>query len=210
MHLRSPLNSQAAAKMISAVPREGIPEVGSWLEWNTVTTKTNSFVHGENCVMARIFTIGSRAARGAAVLVTAAAVALGATGPAHAAASNRLTNGSKLKPGHCITDGPSYRKAKFCVGKYYNIYMTYKSLTCTVFAAQGHLSGPSAYVQVARNGDVRFYQYSGGRMLWHSKTSQFTGADLVIGSSRPGDQAKLGVDQPGHAFFIIKDCPFHD
>lgn len=49
-----------------------------------------------------------------------------------------------------------------------------------------------------------------GRRLWHSKTTQFKGADLVIGSSRPGEQAKLGVDQPGKAFFIIKDCPFHD
>jgi hypothetical protein len=160
--------------------------------------------------MARIFKIGSRPARSAAVFAIAAVTALGLASPANAAASNRLTNGSKLKPGHCITDGPAYRKAKFCVGNYYNIYVTYKSLTCTVYAANGHLSGPSAYVQVAKNGDVRFYQYSGGRMLWHSKTSQFTGADLVIGSSRPGDQAKLGVDQPGKAFFIIKDCPYHD
>ncbi|UXY25653.1 hypothetical protein [Streptomyces sp. HUAS TT20] len=160
--------------------------------------------------MARIFEIGSRSARGAAVFATVAAVALGVATPANAAASNRLHNGSKLKPGHCITDGPASRRAKFCVGKNYNIYMTYKSLTCTVYAAKGHLSGPSAYVQVARNGDVRFYQYSGGRLLWHSKTSKFTGADLVIGSSRPGGQAKLGVDQPGKAFFIIKDCPYHD
>ncbi|MFF1307504.1 hypothetical protein [Streptomyces sp. NPDC058307] len=160
--------------------------------------------------MVRIFKIGSRSARNAAVLATAAAVALGVASPANAAASNRLVNGSKLKAGQCITDGPSNRKAKFCVGKSYNIYMTYKSLTCTMYAASGHLSGPSAYVQVAKNGDVRFYQYSGGRLLWHSKTSKFTGADLVIGSSRPGDQAKLGVDQPGKAFFIIKDCPFHD
>lgn len=161
--------------------------------------------------MVRIFKTGSRsAARSAAVFATAAAVALGVAGSANAAAANRLVNGSKLKVGHCITDGPSYRRAKFCVGKYYNIYMTYKKLTCTVYAGKGHLSGPSAYVQVAKNGDVRFYQYSGGRVLWHSKTSKFTGADLVIGSSRPGAQAKLGVDQPGKAFFIIKDCPFHD
>ncbi|WP_427923990.1 hypothetical protein [Streptomyces sp. cg40] len=160
--------------------------------------------------MVRIFRISSRSARKVAVCAAAAAIALGAASPANAAASNRLVNGSKLKPGHCITDGPSSRKAKFCVGNYYNIYMTYKSLTCTVYAANGHLSGPSAYVQVAKNGDVKFYQYSGGRLLWHSKTTQFKGADLVIGSSRPGDQAKLGVDQPGKAFFIIKDCPFHD
>ncbi|MFI6461175.1 hypothetical protein [Streptomyces sp. NPDC050528] len=160
--------------------------------------------------MARIFNIGSGSARKAAVFAAAAAIALGAAGPADAAASNRLPNGSKLTAGHCITDGPSSRKAKFCVGKSYNIYMTYKSLTCTVYAANGHLSGPSAYVRVAKNGDVEFYQYSGGRRLWHSKTTQFKGADLVIGSSRPGEQAKLGVDQPGKAFFIIKDCPFHD
>ncbi|MFF6780480.1 hypothetical protein [Streptomyces sp. NPDC012510] len=159
--------------------------------------------------MARNFRISYRPVRHAAVFAVAVAVALGAASPASAAPKNRLANGKKLKAGKCITDGPASRKARFCVGKNYNIYMTYKALTCTIYKAKGHLSGPSAYVQVAKNGDVRFYQYSGGRVLWHSKTKYFKGADLVVGSSRPGNQGVLGVDQPGKAFFIIKKCPFN-
>ncbi|EKX68615.1 hypothetical protein Sipo8835_27840 [Streptomyces ipomoeae] len=158
--------------------------------------------------MARILTIGSRATRVAAVCAIAASVALTQAGSANAAAKNRLPNGSKLKAGQCISEGPASRKASFCVGKYYDLTMHYKKKSCTVYKAKGHIKGPSSYVQVAKNGDVRFYQYSGGRVLWRSKTTQFKGAALVVGSSRPGNQAVLGVDT-GKAFFIIKKCPFN-
>jgi hypothetical protein len=158
--------------------------------------------------MARSLTIGSRTARVAAVCAIAASVALTQAGSANAASKNRLPNGKKLKAGQCISDGPASRKAKFCVGKNYDIFVTYKKLTCVVYKAKGHLKGPSSYVQVAKNGDVRFYQYSGGRMLWHSKTTKFKGAALVVGSSIPGKQAVLGVDT-GKAFFIIKKCPYN-
>ncbi|MCO6009995.1 hypothetical protein NE236_33995 [Actinoallomurus purpureus] len=125
-------------------------------------------------------------------------------GPA-SAASNRLANGKKLTAGHCIVDrAGTSKEAKFCVGKYYNINLYYKRKICWSWQTKGHIAGPSAFVQVAKNGDVGFYQYSGGRRLWHSKTSKFRGAALVVGSHLYG-KAILAVDT-GKAFWTFKSC----
>ena len=139
-----------------------------------------------------------------ALFAVVAAVALVNTAPA-SAASNRLANGKKLTVGHCIVDkaGKS-TEAKFCVGGYYNINLYYKGKICWTWQAPGHIKGPSAYVQVAKNGDVGFYRYAGGTRLWHSKTTQFKGAALVVGSHQRG-YAIVAVDT-GKAFFTFKSC----
>lgn len=122
------------------------------------------------------------------------------------AASNRLNNGSKLAAGKCIVDrAGAANEAKFCVGNSYDINLYYKKRICWTWQAAGHLSGPNAYVQVAANGDVGFYQYSGGRRLWHSGTTNYRGADLVVGSHGTQLQAILAVDS-GQAFFTFKSC----
>ena len=122
------------------------------------------------------------------------------------AAGNRLANGAKLTAGHCIVDRAGQaNEAKFCVGKSYDINLYYKKKICWTWQAAGHLSGPSAFVRVAANGDVGFYQYSGGRRLWHSGTTSYSGADLVVGSHGTQLQAILAVDT-GRAFFTFKSC----
>lgn len=154
--------------------------------------------------MARIPTVGSWAARVAVVCAILATTVLTGAAPA-SAASNRLVNGKKLTAGHCIVDrAGTSTEAKFCVGGYYNINLYYKGKICWTWQAAGHISGPSSYVRVAANGDVAFYQYSGGRRLWHSGTTQFRGADLVVGSHQRG-YALIAVDT-GSAFFTIKTC----
>jgi hypothetical protein len=154
--------------------------------------------------MARIPGLGSQAARITAICtITAAATVIGAGSAS--AASNRLANGKKLTAGHCIVDAASTsRPAKFCVGTHYDIHLYYKKKICWSWQAKGHLTGRSAFVRVAKNGDVQFYQYSGGRVLWHSKTTKFRGAALVVGSHFYGE-AILAVDT-GHAFFTFKSC----
>lgn len=122
------------------------------------------------------------------------------------AASNRLGNGKKLAAGKCIVDkAGTAKEAKFCVGKYYNINLYYKKKICWTWQAPGHISGPNAFVRVAANGDVGFYQYAGGRRLWHSGTTRYRGADLVVGSHGTQLQAILAVDT-GSSFFTFKSC----
>jgi len=125
------------------------------------------------------------------------------TSPAQAA-SNRLPNGNKLIAGSCITDSGSNGSAKFCVGKNYNLNLYHNGNICWSWQANTHLSGPDAFVKVAPNGDVKFWQYAGGPMLWDSGTTMFSGADLVVGAASYG-KAILAVDT-GTAFFIFKLC----
>jgi hypothetical protein len=154
--------------------------------------------------MARKATLGAWAARIAAGCTVVASIIAMSAAPA-SAASNRLGNGKKLTAGHCIVDkAGTSTEAKFCVGKNYNINLYYKGRICWTWQAAGHLSGPSAYVRVAANGDVEFFQYAGGRRLWHSGTTAFRGADLVIGSHLYG-HALIAVDT-GSAFFTIRTC----
>jgi hypothetical protein len=148
--------------------------------------------------------MGSWVARIAAVCAVIASILAVAAVPA-SAASNRLANGKKLTVGHCIVDrAGTSTAAKFCVGSYYDINLYYKGKICWSWQASGHIAGPSAFVKVAANGDVGFYQYSGGKRLWHSGTTQYKGADLVVGSHQRG-YALIAVDT-GTAFFTFKTC----
>jgi hypothetical protein len=138
-----------------------------------------------------------------AIAVLVASFGLGGGAPA-AAASNRLENGRKLTAGHCIRDVGGGREARFCVGHYSKINLIYRGRTCWSWQASGGSYRPSAFVRVARNGDVEFYPYSGGRRLWHSGTVYFPRADLVVGSHLYG-KAILAVDT-GTAFFTFRSC----
>ena len=147
---------------------------------------------------------GRWAGRAGALLAVLATVALVFAAPA-SAANNRLANGKKLTAGHCIRDkAGTSTEAKFCVGKYYDINLYYKGKICWTWQAAGHIKGPSAFVTVAKNGDVGFYQYAGGKRLWHSKTTYYKGAALVVGSHQRG-YAILAVDT-GTSFFTFKSC----
>jgi len=132
-------------------------------------------------------------------------VSLGITAEPAQAAANRLPYGQRLNAGECIADNGAAHSAKFCVGMYYNIKLIYDGKVCWSWEAAGHLRGPSSYVKVASNGDVRFYQYSGGRQLWHSGTSGFPTPDLVVGAHSIYLNAGLAVDT-GSAYFTFKSC----
>jgi hypothetical protein len=153
--------------------------------------------------MTRTSKIGSRIARVAAVCALAAPLILFGAAPA-SAASNRLANGAKLSAGSCLVDGSGARQAKFCVGRHYDINLYYGGRICWTWQASGHLTGNSSFVKVATNGDVEFYQYSGGRRIWHSGTTSYSRASLVVGSHMYG-KAILAVDT-GSSFFTFKSC----
>jgi hypothetical protein len=123
------------------------------------------------------------------------------------ASTNRLPNGEKLTAGHCLRhpgSSSSGDEAKFCVGQYYNFNLWYGGKICWGYQAPGHLKGPEAFIRVAKNGDIEFYQYPGGPRLWHSGTGVWNGADLVVSSN--GVAAYLVLDKIGVFHITYKWC----
>jgi hypothetical protein len=182
--------------MISEARGEGISPVRSRPEWHTVTTKPK-FIRKRGDVGIRKY---MRSVLIAGILL-GASIFTPATQADAAAGQYHLNLGQKLTVGKCIvsTKGQRGAVAKLCMGKYANALIYYKGVLKDEFGPNHVTSAqPRAYITLASDHNVKIYKYSGGPLLFNSKTAgRFPATQLWIDSCAALPYWNVALVKPG-------------
>ena len=134
-------------------------------------------------------------------ILVGASIFASATQADAAAGQYHLDVGQKLTVGQCIVSGPGQHRAvaKLCMGNHANALIYYKGVLKAEFGPNHVTTAqPRAYVTLASDHNVKIYKYSGGPLLYNSKTAgRFPATQLWIDSCAALPYWNVALVKPG-------------